>query len=205
MCCRHGLHISLRHVLLVAVCCRGAAVPERETPRSGWPVLFLFRCRGLPSRPFQVQRRASQPDAGTGSGFQEALALSEAGRWQAAAAAWRGVLEDPSSLPEGIRPYAHCALGDALQKLGRDRQAAEEFTAATSLAPNFAAAALRRGTALRRLGDFRGAEAAYRSVLHRSNGARQATAKELSQACSGAATSMLRQGLPSTLGRACRL
>ena len=151
MCCRHGLHISLRHVLLVAVCCRGAAVPERETPRSGWPVLFLFRCRGLPSRPFQVQRRASQPDAGTGSGFQEALALSEAGRWQAAAAAWRGVLEDPSSLPEGIRPYAHCALGDALQKLGRDRQAAEEFTAATSLAPNFAAAALRRGTALRRL------------------------------------------------------
>eukprot|EP00439_Symbiodinium_sp_Y106_P051648 s1124_g6.t2 len=201
MCCRHGLHISLRHVLLVAVCCRGAAVPERETPRSGWPVLFLFRCRGLPSRPFQVQRRASQPDAGTGSGFQEALALSEAGRWQAAAAAWRGVLEDPSSLPEGIRPYAHCALGDALQKLGRDRQAAEEFTAATSLAPNFAAAALRRGTALRRLGDFRGAEAAYRSVLHRSNGARQATAKELSQACSGAATSMLRQGLPSKAAR----
>ncbi|CAE7247134.1 kidins220 [Symbiodinium necroappetens] len=100
----------------------------------------------------------------------------------AAASAWRGVLEDPSSLPEALRPHAHCALGDALQKLGRDRQAAEEFTAATRLAPNFAAAALRRGTALRRLGDFRGAEAAYRSVLRRSSGARQATMAELSQA-----------------------
>ncbi|CAE7751890.1 Ankrd17 [Symbiodinium microadriaticum] len=155
MCCRHGLRLSLRHVLLVAVC-SGTAVPESQ--RSGWP--------GLAGR----------------AGFQEALALSEAGRWQAAASAWRGVLEEPTSCPETLRPHAHCALGDALQKLGRDRQAAEEFTAATRLAPNFAAAALRRGTALRRLGDFRGAEAAYRSVLRRSSGARQATMAELSQA-----------------------
>ncbi|CAE7234135.1 Slc16a13 [Symbiodinium sp. CCMP2456] len=196
MCCRHGLRVSLRHALLVAVC-SGTAVPESQ--RSGWPV--LFRCQGLPSRPFQLQRRARYARVDAGTGFQEALALSEAGRWQAAASAWRGVLEDPSSLPEALRPHAHCALGDALQKLGRDRQAAEEFTAATRLAPGFAAAALRRGTALRRLGDFRGAEAAYRSVLRRSSGTRQATMAELSQACSGAATSMLRQGLPSKAAR----
>ena len=121
--------------------------------------------------------------------FHEAVTLSEAGRWQEAADAWLEVLEAPGpALPEALRPHAHCALGDALQKLGRDTRAAEEFHTATNLAPGLAAAALRHGTALRRLGDFHGAEAAYRRVLRRpqDGGARQATMRELSQATLGA-------------------
>ena len=187
----HVFNIPSRHAALLVALVWHA---HFTVPAAGSiPTSLRLRFAG---RPCRIQRQAQSP------GFHEALALSEARSWQDAAAAWREVLEDPSGLPEALRPHAHCALGDALQKLGRDSQAAEEFATAMRLAPDFAAAALRRGTALRRLGDFRGAEAAYRRVLRRPTGGgkRQATLGEVSQASSGAATAMLRQGSPSRLG-----
>ena len=81
-------------------------------------------------------------------------------RWEEAAVAWQQVL-GLVDLPSNLRPQAHCALGDALQKLGQDESAAQHFRLAegeawTSAAGFVHVAQLRLANAWRRLGRFGG-------------------------------------------------
>lgn len=145
-----------------------------------------------------LQRRVSLTDA---------LELSEEQRWEEAAVAWQQVLGQVD-LPSNLRPQAHCALGDALQKLGQDESAAQHFRLAegeawTSAAGFVHVAQLRLANAWRRLGRFGAAERAYRRVFRRcpSAGSARGSDEEISRAVSGAAVMMLRQGKLSKMKR----
>lgn len=144
-----------------------------------------------------LQRRVSLTDA---------LELSEEQRWEEAAVAWQQVL-GLVDLPSNLRPQAHCALGDALQKLGQDESAAQHFRLAegeawTSAAGFVHVAQLRLANAWRRLGRFGAAERAYRRVFRRCPSAGSARgSEEISRAVSGAAVMMLRQGKLSKMKR----
>lgn len=133
-----------------------------------------------------------------------ALLYSQIESWAEAAAAWRALLDDPGELSVHVQAQAHCALGDSLQRLGRDELAADAFASAVRLAPAFPGAALRLAAALRRLGRPSAAEAAYRQTLRRSHGRRTASRAEVAAAVSGAAVAMLRLGRPSRARRLLR-
>ncbi|CAJ1435186.1 unnamed protein product [Effrenium voratum] len=135
--------------------------------------------------PPRVRRGASAP---------EAVALSAAGRWAQAAAAWRELLA-AGALAPAARSLANCAAGDALQHLGEDDAAVEHFAAAEGAEKPPAAAALRLGLALRRVGRFEDAARAYRRLLRRPRRS-QATAAELAAAVGGAALALLRSPQP---------
>lgn len=118
----------------------------------------------------------------------DALALSEQQRWEEAAVAWQQLISE--ELPADLLPQAHCALGDALQKLGQDELALQSFQRG---ARDWAPALLRVAQTWRRLGCFGRAEGAYRRVWRRRRGGAMSE-REVSEAVSGAAVMMLRQG-----------
>lgn len=134
------------------------------------------------------------------------MRLSEAERWAEAAAAWRALVCPGAGLPAHLRVHAHCALGDALLRLGEDEAGAAAFSNALAVDPAFAPAALRLGGALRRLGRLAAATAAYRRVFRRraGGGRRRASRAELALAARGAAVALLRLGTPSRARRLLR-
>mmetsp|Transcript_83162 Transcript_83162/g.269226 ORF Transcript_83162/g.269226 Transcript_83162/m.269226 type:complete len:620 (+) Transcript_83162:14-1873(+) len=175
------------HGWLGRACIAGSYLPEARTSR-----------RGILQRSAETLPRDQSWQL-----LDKALRCSEDERWADAAEAWQAFLSLPADVASGLRSQAHCALGDALQRLGKDPLAAVEFAAATDLAPELPTPHLRLGTALRRLGRPRESAAAFRRVLRRTSGRRrQATRVEVVAAVSGAAVAMLRLGW---LSRARRL
>jgi Flp pilus assembly protein TadD len=104
--------------------------------------------------------RPADPTAAAAEQFAAALAHQQAGRVEAAIAAYRRLLALRPDLPE-----AQFNLGVALARLGRFEEAAGQFRRAIALRPDYMAAHNNLGTALRELGRPEEAEAAFRAVV----------------------------------------
>ncbi len=132
--------------------------PENQQARvsRGWALLALRR------HAVEVFREATRHDA------------RDPQAWYGLGVALKGQSDSPdetalafkrASELEPNHPESHCALGEALLRLERAREAAQSFSRCAQLRPEQAAARAWLGYALERLGERERALAAYRAAL----------------------------------------